>query len=65
MRGEVAVENVRRLDLHQAKREFRLSLRGRAGGALNTRVCRIRGGEDGVDLLGRDHLVRARRARPE
>ena len=65
MCGEVAVENVRGLDLQQAKREFRLSLRSRACGALNARFYRIRGGEDGVDLLSRDHLVCARRARPE
>ena len=65
MRGEVAVENVGRLDLHQAERELRLSLRGRAGGALDARVCRIRGGEGGVHLLRLDHLVRARRARTE
>ena len=62
MRGEVAVENVRGLDLHQAEREFRLSLRGRAGGALNARVCRIRGGEDGA-RPARPGSPRARSAR--
>ena len=33
--------------------------------ALAVFLASTRGGEDGVDLLGRDHLVRARSERPE
>ena len=64
MRSEVAVENVRRLDLHQAKRELRLSLRCGAAVVL-TRAAAASAAARTASPAAVDHLVRAGYARPE